>query len=1104
MTDNTETPDTPPPPAESTVAPSSKGALWQLGQFQLLEKIGEGGMGAVYRGIQVSLHRPVAVKLLPEALAKNQSFVERFHREARAAAALNHPNIIQVYDAGEQDGTHYFAMELVDGETLSNKVERDGPMHESEAIAVAMCVAAALQHAWTKAKLIHRDIKPDNLIVTSDGMVKVCDLGLAKSVGQDSNLTVSGTLMGTPHYIAPEQACGETEVDTRADIYSLGASLFFLVTGKPPFHADSSMAVMYKHVNEPLPDPRQLNPKLSDGVVRILKKMTAKNPAERYQDMLELYNDLERVYQGLAPIGLVRTPESPEARLHRMQRRLRLWRVLGVTGICAMAVIGASIWKSQQQRRTVAKQRPALTKTNTVARSAPAAAPTSAPIAVTPPAMPRVLLGKHQAETRGRVQELLKQQQLDAARRAEEQRKADEEAERQHAAARAASDARLAAERAYLSFLDLWKPLIAAHNYAKAGDVAQNAINSAVYTPIKGRLELHAGLGDALKALDDRFQQALPSLKGKPLTLGGLSGTVGPVDATSITIDTRPGVGGKFALATMRLEDRLMLMQTALGQNDPNTLVSAGLLSLTEGQPEWTRTYFDKARLLDTTGDAKAVADRFEPLRMAIERAPAEAAAIATLDEAQSLITAAKWQEASTKIAVAHKQFADTATMKYSTERLQEMKETLIAAEAGPQELRAQLTLNQLQQDIEAKSWNHAVKTLRKLDQQFARTEAVKNSHDLAVWRGLVDTHSSSGGTGTLPGPTLRQRLAAQPGVTIHQISNREISNRGKGKQSLLGDTLTKARNGDGVELDEGYYYWRGIPAALKNISIFAKPGTTPMVIVASYRGEGYGFHLTETNGSWRFEGVVFDAIGGYVPGMDKNAVVAAPILLDRGASAEFNQCAIVWRRVEQVLAPMIHCGPGSELTLHNCVLATGRGIELSGARRIRLDHCTCVGGSLFWLGAPRQSPKPCEVQLVNSAVFADAVAGLVGDENSTRASHAALPADVSKRLDLDTVHHTVVVLHAPGMVEVWSEELEKSRKATNFVTSATDEPPLAALADRAQFNFHLKSDCPAVHVADDGFAVGIRWPEAFSKRVASQLLFVRDQNPPRPHNAAQ
>ncbi|MBM3892077.1 MAG: serine/threonine protein kinase, partial [Verrucomicrobia bacterium] len=256
-----------PPPA-----PEAPERLTRLGQFEIIEKTGEGGMGAVYRAVQTSLNRAVAVKLLPESLAKNKAFVERFHREARAAAVLSHPNLIQVYDAGEQDGMHYFAMEFVEGESLGAKVEREGPMAEQTAVAIAMCVAAALNHAWTRAKLIHRDIKPRNIMLTPDGMVKVCDLGLAKIAGEDSNLTVSGTMMGTPHFIAPEQARGDSDIDTRADIYSLGASLYYLVTGKPPYDADSSMSVMYKHIHDPLPDPRELTPALSDGVVRIICK----------------------------------------------------------------------------------------------------------------------------------------------------------------------------------------------------------------------------------------------------------------------------------------------------------------------------------------------------------------------------------------------------------------------------------------------------------------------------------------------------------------------------------------------------------------------------------------------------------------------------------------------------------------------------------------------------------------------------------------------------------------------------------------------------------------------------------------------------------------
>ena len=1101
MTDNAETPENPPPPAADASAPPSRGPVTQLGQFQIVEKIGEGGMGAVYRGVQISLNRPVAVKLLPESLARNTSFVERFHREARAAAALNHPNIIQVFDAGEQDGTHYFAMELVDGETVAAKVERDGPMPEAEAVAVAMSVAAALHHAWTKAKLIHRDIKPENLIVTSDGMVKVCDLGLAKSAGQDSNLTVSGTMMGTPHFIAPEQARGEPDVDTRADIYSLGATLFFLLTGKPPFHADSSMAVMYKHVNDPLPDPRKLNPKLSAGVVRALNKMTAKEPAGRYQDMLELYNDLERVYQGLAPTAVVRAPDSPEAALHKMRGRLRLWRVLGVTGFCALAVIGAGIWRSQQQRHTTAapaKKHPTPARTNAVAKltaQAAVLAKTNAPSATVPP--PPAVLAKHKAEIRERVQSLLKQQQLDATRKAEEQRKADEEAERRRMAARAVNDGLLAAERAYRNFLDLWKPLIAAHNHVKAADVVQNAINSATYAPIKPRIELHAALGDALKALDDQLLQAQPSLKGKPFALGGLSGTIGAVDAASITIETRPGVGRTFQMAGLRLEERLPLLMTALGPNNPDTLVSAGLLSLAEGHPEWMREYFDKARLLDTAGSAKAASERFEPLREAMERAPVEAAAAAALDEAQGLITAAKWQEAGAKMAIATKQYADTATMRYSAERIQDMKETLVAAEAGPEELRAQLTLNQLQQDIEAKNWKHAATTLRKLDQQFARTDAVKNTRELPAWRGLVDTHVPSGVTGALTGPTLRQQLAAQPGVKIHTVAS-----RGKGKPVPLSEVFGKAGDGDGIELDEGVYHWRGVPAGLKNISVFAREGAMPMLVAGAGKAGDGGVRLTEANGCWRFEGVILTA-PGLGSSADRNGPPPIPVTLERGASIEFHRCVITGRRSDPNTAPVISAGPDSELALHNCLVTAGRGIELSGARRARLDHCTFLGGSVFWLGG-KPAKKTCEVELANSIVLADSAAGLVGDEDSSRPTHAAMPPEVLKRLSFSAAHHTVVVLRHPDGLEAWSAELEKRTKTTNFVTLASDDPPLAALVDRMQFNFRLKPECPAVHMADDGLAAGVRWPEALFNRVAAQLQMAREQGPLRQRAAAQ
>ncbi len=1092
MTDNTEMPKST-PSAEDASAPSSRGPLMQLGQFQLHEKIGEGGMGSVYRGIQVSLNRPVALKLLPGALAKDKAFVERFHREARAAAALNHPNIIQVFDAGEQDGTHYFAMELVDGETIAAKVERNGPMPEPEAVAVAMSVAAALHHAWTKAKLIHRDIKPENLIVTSDGMVKVCDLGLAKSAGQDSHLTISGTMLGTPHFIAPEQARGDPDVDTRADIYSLGASLYFLLTGTPPFQADSSMAVMYKHVNDPLPDPRTLNSNLSEGVVRILKKMTAKEPADRYQDMLELYNDLERVYQGIAPTAVVRASESPEATLRKMQGRLRVWRVLGVAGICAMVVVGAAIWKSQQQKssaRPHVKKHPVAVKTNTVAKVAPtavAATKTNAPSTVAHPVLPNVL-AKRKMEMRERIQALLKQQQIDADRKAQDQRKADEEAERQRAAARAANDAQLAAERAYHNFLNLWKPLAAAHNYTKAGDVVQNALNSATYAPIKPRLELHAALGDALKSVDEKFQQALPSLKGKPFALGGLSGTIGSADAATLMIETRPGVGRTFQMAGLRLEERLQLLMTALGPNNPDTLISVGLLSLVEGRPEWMREYFGKAALLDNTGSAKAAAERFEPLRVAMESAPTEAAAAAALDEVQGLITAAKWQDAGTKLAIATKQFAETATMKLSADRVQEMKETLMAAEAGPEELRAQLALNQLQQDVEAKNWKHATATLRKLDQQFARTDAVKNTRELTVWRGLVDAHAPTAATAALPGPTLRQQLAAQKGVRIHSLTGRM-----KNRPTPLSDMFNRVDSGDGIELDDGFYNLRGIPSGLKDVSIFAKEGATPLIVLnVAQNGDGNMF-LTKSNGCWRFEGVIFTTLG-LGPPADRNGPPPVSIGLDRGGNVEFHRCIITGRRIDQIGVPIIRVGEASELTLRNSVIAAGRGIEVVGARRVRLDHCTCIGGSIFCLDAT-PAKTACTMDLANNILLAEGPSGLVGEEGPDRVSHVTQPPEVTKWLNFKGIHHNVLMLRSSDSLEAWSNEFEKRPKSSNFVAMSNDDSPLAALMDRMKFNFRLRPECPAVHLADDGYAVGVRWPEAQFSQVAKQLQSLREQS---------
>ncbi len=283
-----------------------------LGEFEILEQIGQGGMGAVYRARQTALRRFVAIKTLQPALASDAEYVARFHNEAVAAAGLNHPNLVQVYSAGIADGLHYFAMEYVEGESAQDRLKRKGRIHPAEAIAIAMNVATALDYGWRKAQLIHRDIKPDNIFLSGDGEVKLGDLGLAKSLSQSQSLTMTGASMGTPHYISPEQAEGKKDIDLRTDIYSLGCTLYHLLSGQPPYGGDSAVAVMMKHVSAPVPDLRSVWPECPPALAATVAKAMQKSPAARQQTYGEWSAELRRAYDALdAPIPSAKKPKKP-------------------------------------------------------------------------------------------------------------------------------------------------------------------------------------------------------------------------------------------------------------------------------------------------------------------------------------------------------------------------------------------------------------------------------------------------------------------------------------------------------------------------------------------------------------------------------------------------------------------------------------------------------------------------------------------------------------------------------------------------------------------------------------------------------------------------
>ncbi len=266
--------------------------LKQLGDFVLEKKIGHGGMGEVYLAHQVSLDRRVAVKVLPRSLATQENFIERFQREAKAAANLIHPNVIQIYSIGVEQGTPYFAMEYVDGEDLAERLKRVKRLSYEEAVDIVAGVANALACAYEK-NIVHRDIKPSNIMLDKNNVVKVMDFGLAKATqgGDQVNLTQSGLIMGTPNYMSPEQARGEP-LDCRSDLYSLGVVFYELITGRLPFVADTPAALIYKHAYEEPEPPHVVNPDVPPFLEEIVTRLLAKDPNDRYQNPKALLLDL--------------------------------------------------------------------------------------------------------------------------------------------------------------------------------------------------------------------------------------------------------------------------------------------------------------------------------------------------------------------------------------------------------------------------------------------------------------------------------------------------------------------------------------------------------------------------------------------------------------------------------------------------------------------------------------------------------------------------------------------------------------------------------------------------------------------------------------------
>jgi serine/threonine-protein kinase len=273
----------------------------QIPGYQLLERLGQGAMGTVYKARQMSMNRLVAIKVLHPRLAANPEFLQRLTREAHLAARLSHNNIIQAIDVGSAGPLHYFVMELVEGQTIREVLEKGKVYEEREAIEIILQIAQALQHAHRRG-LIHRDVKPANIVLTTEGIAKLADLGMARET-DDAVLAQreKGIAMGTPYYMSPEQIRGRQNIDGRADLYGLGATLYHMVTGKPPYYYPETERVLMAHLEEELTPPDHLNQKLSSGLGEVVEYLMAKERRRRYQKADDLIIDLECLLSGEAP-----------------------------------------------------------------------------------------------------------------------------------------------------------------------------------------------------------------------------------------------------------------------------------------------------------------------------------------------------------------------------------------------------------------------------------------------------------------------------------------------------------------------------------------------------------------------------------------------------------------------------------------------------------------------------------------------------------------------------------------------------------------------------------------------------------------------------------
>jgi eukaryotic-like serine/threonine-protein kinase len=364
------------------------------GRYEVESRLGEGGMATVFGGTDRVLGRKVAVKVLARQYARDRTSVERFRREAQAAAGLNHPNVVSVFDTGSDDGVHYIVMEHVEGRTLADIIRQEGALPPARAAGIAIDVCRALSSAHEKG-MVHRDVKPGNVLLTPDGGVKVADFGIAR-VASGEPLTATGSVLGTASYLSPEQATGG-QIDARSDIYSLGCVLYEMLTGQTPFAGDTPVSIAYKHVEEQPTAPSLVNRAVPPGMEAVVAKAMAKDPADRYQSTAHMASDIGAAAPAATPAQTEAVPAADRTELLPVspdgpastaplpetvprEARRRWWPLAAAA--TALAILGVAL------ALTLGTETPLPTASPTSPPSSPS--PSPSPTASTPPPIPTV------------------------------------------------------------------------------------------------------------------------------------------------------------------------------------------------------------------------------------------------------------------------------------------------------------------------------------------------------------------------------------------------------------------------------------------------------------------------------------------------------------------------------------------------------------------------------------------------------------------------------------------------------------------------------------------------------------------------------------------